>query len=142
MAAKNKPAAKKAAAAPKSQTPDTPPPANPDAHPNAAEVQAAAAAEAAEAAQKAEQAEREAQAAAAAVADEAAKAAAVHRSTESDEPVGSAAWRRADDLRALEEERDACKAAKKDDRVKEIESQIKRLKSLPIGRTAPKRGQA
>jgi len=53
--------------------------------------------------------------------------------------VGTAAWRRSDDLRALEEERDACKGVGKDDRVKDIEAQIKRLKSAPVGRTEPKR---
>ena len=51
--------------------------------------------------------------------------------------VGSPAWRRADDLRALREELEMCKSAGKTERVKAIEAAIKERKSRPTNRRAP-----
>ena len=57
--------------------------------------------------------------------------------------VGSPAWRRADDMRALEEELDMCKRAGKTDRVKAIEAAIKAAKSgAPKDRHAPEGDEA
>lgn len=51
-----------------------------------------------------------------------------------------AAAQREDHLRALEEERAGLKAAGKDDRVKQVDAEIARIKGEPKGRTAPDAG--
>lgn len=51
--------------------------------------------------------------------------------------VGSPAWRRADDVRALQEELEMCKRAGKTERIKAIEAAIKDRKSAPKNRRAP-----
>jgi hypothetical protein len=51
--------------------------------------------------------------------------------------VGSAAWRRADYMRALNEERDMCERSGKADRVKAIDAEISRFKSVKDRQTAP-----
>ncbi|GAA1790342.1 hypothetical protein GCM10009795_040040 [Nocardioides hankookensis] len=51
-----------------------------------------------------------------------------------------AAAQREDHLRALEEERAGLKAAGKDDRVKQVDAEIARVKGEPKGRTAPDTG--
>lgn len=56
--------------------------------------------------------------------------------------LGSPAERRADYLRALEEERGMCVVQGKADRVKAIDAEISRAKSAPTGRTAPQADQA
>lgn len=55
--------------------------------------------------------------------------------------LGSAAERRADSLRALEEELAGCKIQGKDERVKAIEAEIARVKKVG-GRTAPPKEKA
>lgn len=50
--------------------------------------------------------------------------------------LGSPAERRADYLRALEEERGMCQRMGKDERVKAIEAEIKRAKSAVAGRSS------
>lgn len=50
---------------------------------------------------------------------------------------GSAAERRADRVRALEEERAGCKSRGLKDRVEQIDAELKRLSGKPEQRTAP-----
>lgn len=134
-----------AAAATKSAEPATPAPATPpavDAAAKQAEAVAAATNAQAEAA-SAEAAQQEAAAAVAARAAQDAQDEADAKRSDGPEPaVGSAAWRRADYLRALTEERHACTVHGKDDRLKAIDAEIKRVKSGPVGRNAGKRSEA
>lgn len=55
--------------------------------------------------------------------------------------IGSAAWRRADNVRALKEELAMCKAGGKAERVKAIEAELRRY-GAPAGRTAAPKDEA
>ena len=87
--------------------------------------------------------DKKAQAAQAKADNEAVVAAAVEREKAGPGPeIGSPEWRRADNVRALEEELDMCERDGKTERVAAIKDAIKAAKSQPVGRKAPESDEA